>query len=129
VLDDTYNANPSSLRAAIDVLRELPGESYLVLGDMGELGSDAAQLHAEMGAYARESGIAGLFTLGPLSAQAGRSFGIQAQTFSEFDALVTALRSQLRPEVAVLVKGSRSAGMERVVKALLAQESGARPAC
>jgi len=129
VFDDTYNANPSSLRAAIDVLRELPGESYLVLGDMGELGSDAAQLHAEMGAYARESGIAGLFTLGPLSAQAGRSFGIQAQTFSEFDALVTALRSQLRPEVAVLVKGSRSAGMERVVKALLAQESGARPAC
>jgi len=129
VLDDTYNANPSSLRAAIDVLRELPGESYLVLGDMGELGGATEQLHAEMGAYARESGINGLFTLGPLSAHAGHSFGPQAQMFGDIDALLTALRSQLRPAVTVLVKGSRSAGMERVVKALLEQESGACTPC
>ncbi|HEY9199575.1 MAG TPA: UDP-N-acetylmuramoyl-tripeptide--D-alanyl-D-alanine ligase [Gammaproteobacteria bacterium] len=120
VLDDTYNANPASLRAAIDVLRDLPGEGWLVLGDMGELGADAERLHAEIGAYARAAGIYGLFTLGPLSAQAGRAFGPQAQVFDDLNALTAALRTQLRPDVTVLVKGSRSAGMERVVQALLA---------
>ncbi|MBI5462615.1 MAG: UDP-N-acetylmuramoyl-tripeptide--D-alanyl-D-alanine ligase [Gammaproteobacteria bacterium] len=127
VLDDTYNANPASMRAAIDVLRELPGESWLVLGDMGELGANAEQLHSEIGAYARDAGIAGLFTLGPLSAQAGRTFGAKAQVFGELDALVAALRAQLHPEISLLVKGSRSAGMERVVQALAApvQENAA----
>ena len=119
VLDDTYNANPASMRAAIDVLRDLPGESWLVLGDMGELGPGAEQLHADIGAFAREAGIPRLFTLGRLSAQTARAFGPQAQAFDTLDALVTALRAQLRADVAVLVKGSRSAGMERVVQALL----------
>lgn len=119
VLDDTYNANPASLRAAIDVLRELPGESWLVLGDMGELGGDAAQLHAQIGAYAREAGIPRLFTLGKLSAEAARAFGAEAQSFDALNSLAAALREQLRPDITVLVKGSRSAGMERVVQALM----------
>jgi UDP-N-acetylmuramoyl-tripeptide--D-alanyl-D-alanine ligase len=119
VIDDTYNANPGSLRAAIDVLRELPGAAWLVLGDMGELGDNAAQMHAEIGAYAREAGIPGLFTLGPLSAQAARAYGAGAQAFDDLNALVAALHAQLRPDIAVLVKGSRSAGMERVVQALM----------
>ncbi|MBI5040158.1 MAG: UDP-N-acetylmuramoyl-tripeptide--D-alanyl-D-alanine ligase [Gammaproteobacteria bacterium] len=129
VLDDTYNANPASMRAAIDVLRELPGESWLVLGDMGELGDDAERLHAEIGEYARAAGLAGLFTLGTLSAQAGRAFGPKAQVFGELDALVAALRTQLHPDINLLVKGSRSAGMERVVVALTAAEQAGDFAC
>ncbi len=129
VLDDTYNANPASMRAAIDVLRELPGESWLVLGDMGELGGDAERLHAEIGEYARAAGLAGLFTLGTLSAHAGRAFGPKAQVFGELDALVAALRTQLHPDINLLVKGSRSAGMERVVVALTAAVQAGDFAC
>lgn len=129
ILDDTYNANPGSLRAAIDVLRELPGESWLVLGDMGELGQDAERMHAEIGAYARAAGLAGLYTLGPLSAHASHAFGAAAQIFSELDALVAALQLHLNPDVNLLVKGSRTAGMERVVKALIATTPAGDFAC
>ena len=129
VLDDTYNANPGSLRAAIDVLRELPGESWLVLGDMGELGGEAERLHAEIGTYAREAGVSGLYTLGALSAHAGRTFGSKAQVFGDLDALVAALRAQLQPDINLLVKGSRSAGMERVVAALTAATPAGDFAC
>ena len=122
VIDDTYNANPASLQAAIDVLRELPGERWLVFGDMAELGGDAASLHAEVGAYARAAGIERLFSLGGLARQAARSFGGTA--FDDLDALLSALRGELRADVSILVKGSRSMGMERVVQALVGTDFG-----
>lgn len=118
VIDDTYNANPASLRAAIDVLKEFSGERWLVLGDMAELGDNAATLHAEVGAYAAKAGINRLFTLGALADHAARAFGSSAQTFAEINSLIAALEENLRTEVTVLVKGSRSMGMERVVQAL-----------
>ena len=102
------------------MLGELPGEAWLVLGDMGELGADADRLHAEIGAYARKAGIKRLYSLGPLAAQATLSYGSPAQAFQQLPELLAALRSELKPDVTLLVKGSRSAGMERVVQALLA---------
>ena len=129
VIDDTYNANPASLRAAIDVLSAFPGERWLVLGDMGELGADAAALHAEIGVYARDAGIDRLFTLGEFSAQAARACGANAQACEDFDALLGALRRELHAGVTVLVKGSRYMGMERVVQALTAPVPGGRSAC
>lgn len=120
LLDDTYNANPGSLRAAIDVLRDVPGEAWLVLGDMGELGGDAEQMHADIGRYARAAGVACLYSLGPLAAHAAQAFGAPAQAFQTLDELLAALRDGLHPELTLLVKGSRAAGMERVVQALQA---------
>jgi len=117
-IDDSYNANPLSVRAAIDVLAGLPGERVLVLGDMGELGADAAALHAQCGAAARAAGIEHLVTLGPLSAEAAAAFGPGAAACSELTQVVDAISGLLRPGFTVLVKGSRSAGMERVVQAL-----------
>jgi UDP-N-acetylmuramoyl-tripeptide--D-alanyl-D-alanine ligase len=129
VIDDSYNANPASLRAAIDVLGALPGERWLVLGDMGELGADAAALHAEIGAYVRAAGIDRLFTLGVFSARAAAACGDRAQAFDDFESLMAALRHDLRAEVTVLVKGSRYMGMERVVQALTAPGQGGSSAC
>lgn len=124
VLDDTYNANPGSLTAAIDVLREAPAPRWLVLGDMGELGPDAAALHAEAGTYAQAAGIDALYCLGELAAQAARSFGPGARAFMDFDELLAALRADLNAEVTLLVKGSRRMGMERVVRALAETDGG-----
>ena len=124
LIDDSYNANPLSVQAAIAVLAGLPGERVLVLGDMGELGADAAALHAQCGAVARAAGIEHLLTLGPLSAQAAAAFGADAVACRELAQLVEAADSLLRPDVTVLVKGSRSAGMERVVQALAAHGGG-----
>jgi UDP-N-acetylmuramoyl-tripeptide--D-alanyl-D-alanine ligase len=120
LIDDSYNANPLSVRAAIEVLAGLPGERLLVLGDMGELGADAARLHAECGAAARAAGIEHLVTLGPLTAHAATAFGKGALACSELAAAIDAVGALLQPDVTVLVKGSRSAGMERVVQALAA---------
>ncbi|WP_416362025.1 UDP-N-acetylmuramoyl-tripeptide--D-alanyl-D-alanine ligase [Immundisolibacter sp.] len=125
LIDDSYNANPLSVRAAIAVLAELPGERLLVLGDMGELGADAAALHAECGAAARAAGIEHLITLGPLSAHAGAAFGTGAVACRELAQLVDVAGRLLRADVTVLVKGSRSAGMERVVQALAAHGADA----
>jgi UDP-N-acetylmuramoyl-tripeptide--D-alanyl-D-alanine ligase len=114
VVDDTYNANPDSVRAAIDVLAELPGPRLLVLGDMGEVGDQGAQFHAEVGAYARERGIEQLFTLGEQSrAMAGRHF-------DDIGALGAAVAAELTGAASVLVKGSRFMKMERVVEAITA---------
>lgn len=118
VIDDTYNANPASLRAAIDVLKEFSGERWLVLGDMAELGDDAATLHADAGTYVAQAGIDRLFTLGALAEYAARACGSSAQAFAEISPLIAALEQNLRTEITVLVKGSRSMGMERVVQAL-----------
>ncbi|GAB4359994.1 MAG: UDP-N-acetylmuramoyl-tripeptide--D-alanyl-D-alanine ligase [Immundisolibacter sp.] len=121
VIDDSYNANPASVQAAIEVLRELPGQRLLVLGDMGELGAEAPALHAQCGADARAAGIDSLLTLGPLSAAAAAAFGRGARAFDDRAALLDALVPSLQAGVTVLVKGSRSAGMERVVQAIAAE--------
>jgi len=121
VIDDTYNANPDSMRAAIAVLSRDASPRVLVMGDMGELGADAAALHAELGAEARRAGIERLFTLGDLSADAARAFGGGAQSFQDVDALCAALVPILAPGVSVLVKGSRFMRMERVVQRLVAE--------
>jgi UDP-N-acetylmuramoyl-tripeptide--D-alanyl-D-alanine ligase len=119
LVDDSYNANPDSVRAAIDVLAGLPGPHLLVLGDMGEVGSEGPRFHAEVGAYARERGIEHLFALGEQSAGAVRSYGA-GRHFADVDGLNTATL-QLLPQVAsVLVKGSRFMRMERVVQAVSA---------
>lgn len=118
IFDDTYNANPASLAAALRVANEMPGQAWLVLGDMGELGATAAGLHEQAGAGARELGIERLYGLGELAAHAVTGFGAGAAHFGALDDLVGALRRDLRPGVVLLVKGSRSMGMERVVAAL-----------
>jgi len=118
LVDDSYNANPASLAAAIDTLALAGGERWLVLGDMAELGAEARALHAAVGRQARERGIERLFAVGPLSAAAAEAFGGQGGHFADKAALLAALRAQLHPGVTCLVKGSHSAGMETVVAAL-----------
>ncbi|MGY6518297.1 MAG: UDP-N-acetylmuramoyl-tripeptide--D-alanyl-D-alanine ligase [Lysobacteraceae bacterium] len=119
LIDDSYNANPASVAAAIDTLAKAGGEGWLVLGDMGELGPSAELLHAEVGDRARRAGLSRVFTIGTLSRAASRAFGDGGEHFQDQAALLAALRERLAPGVRCLVKGSRSAGMERVVKALL----------
>jgi UDP-N-acetylmuramoyl-tripeptide--D-alanyl-D-alanine ligase len=124
LIDDSYNANPGSLNAAIDVLATdglatTGGENWLVLGDMRELGDDAQLLHAEAGRRAKAAGIARLFTLGSLSAAAAQAFGSGAKQFDSHAALAQALQAALTPGVRVLVKGSRGSAMDKVVSALL----------
>lgn len=116
LIDDTYNANPDSARAAIDVLAGAPGEKLLVLGDMGELGAGAAELHAEIGRYAREQGVDRLLALGEHSAHAARAFGSGARHFTRIEGLLVETGNALAPGVTALIKGSRFMQMERVVK-------------
>ncbi len=116
MIDDTYNANPGSVRAAIAVLAGMPGKKVLVLGDMGELGENARALHAEIGAAAKAAGIDLLFTLGDLSAAASQSFGEGGRNFEYIEDLLHDIENRLAPDVTVLVKGSRFMQMERVVK-------------
>ena len=118
IFDDTYNANPTSLGAALKVAREMPGQAWLILGDMGELGATAAGLHRKAGAQARELGIERLYGIGELAAHAVKGFGAGAAHFHALDDLLDTLRRELRPGVVLLVKGSRSMAMERVVAAL-----------
>jgi UDP-N-acetylmuramoyl-tripeptide--D-alanyl-D-alanine ligase len=121
LVDDTYNANPDSVRAAIDVLAELPGPRWLVLGDMGEVGDQGPAFHEEIGAYAAERGIDALWCAGALSAHAARACGPTARHFADAPALIAALGASLQHApafAAVLVKGSRFMAMERVVAAL-----------
>ena len=124
LIDDSYNANPGSLNAAIDTLAAASGENWLVLGDMRELGDDARALHAEAGRRARQAGISRLYALGPLSAAAVEAFGDGARHFEGHAALVDALRADLHAAVRVLVKGSRGSAMDRIVDALLPREEG-----
>ena len=117
LIDDSYNANPDSVRAAIEVLATLPAPRLLVLGDMGEVGDQGPQFHAEAGQLARSLGIEALYTLGDLSAAAASGFG-KGQHFVDIDSLQTAVRSALPQTGSVLVKGSRFMKMERVVAAI-----------
>jgi len=119
VVDDTYNANPDSMRAAIDVLAALPAPQLLVMGDMGEVGDQGPQFHAEAGAHARAAGIAHLYALGAQSANAARAFGA-ARHFDNMASLQSAVLQALPQVGSVLVKGSRFMKMEQVVEAMVA---------
>lgn len=118
LFDDSYNANPLSVIAATEFLAALPGDSWLVLGDMKELGEDAEELHREVGEAARANGVSRLFALGELAREAVEGFGEQARWYASRDALVDEISGMLKPGVNVLVKGSRSMHMERIVDAL-----------
>jgi UDP-N-acetylmuramoyl-tripeptide--D-alanyl-D-alanine ligase len=126
ILDDSYNANPGSLKAALEFLTECPGERWLVLGDMGELGPEAGDLHFRAGAMARDLGVDRLYAFGELCRRAVEGFGPFARHFGDAEALLEALRRDLHPKVTLLVKGSRSMRMERVVGAL---EQDCLPPC
>ncbi|TXH64957.1 MAG: UDP-N-acetylmuramoyl-tripeptide--D-alanyl-D-alanine ligase [Lysobacteraceae bacterium] len=133
LIDDSYNANPGSLKAAIETMASLGGERWLVLGDMRELGDDGVALHAEVGRRARDSGIARLYALGALSAAAAEAFGEGAQLFETHAALAERLRADLDASpraveagaiaLRVLVKGSRGSAMDRIVAAVLATQA------
>lgn len=118
VLDDTYNANPDSVRAGIDVLASTIGRKILVLGDMGEIGEASAQYHDEIGGYAKSAGVDALFALGEASVVAARNFGDGACHYKKVEELIDALKPALTANTTVLVKGSRFMRMERVADAI-----------
>jgi UDP-N-acetylmuramoyl-tripeptide--D-alanyl-D-alanine ligase len=121
LVDDTYNANPDSVRAAIDVLAELPAPRLLVLGDMGEVGNQGPQFHAEVGGYAAERGIDEFYTLGELSVNAQQAFG-RGVHFADMAALQAEVAARWTDFASIVVKGSRFMKMERVVETLVQQE-------
>lgn len=123
LVDDSYNANPDSVRAAIDVLADQASPRVLVLGDMAEVGDNGLQWHAEVGEYAREQGIESLLAIGPMSEQTVKAFGVGGEHFESIDALCDAALAACDSPVNMLVKGSRSMRMERVVVAV--SKSGA----
>lgn len=121
VIDDTYNANPDSVRAAIDVLSHVAAPRVLVLGDMGEVGDEGPQFHVEIGEYARDRGIEHLLTLGQLARHAANAFGTRAKHFDDIDAINQAAETLISADTTALVKGSRFMKMERVVQHLVNQ--------
>jgi UDP-N-acetylmuramoyl-tripeptide--D-alanyl-D-alanine ligase len=129
LIDDSYNANPSSMRAAIEVLSSLGGRRWLVLGDMGELGEFALEAHTEIGEFARAAGIERLYATGELMQRAVESFGAGARWFPDAAALRQAVRGDLESagaEVRLLIKGSRFNRLERVVDALTGASAAPR---
>jgi UDP-N-acetylmuramoyl-tripeptide--D-alanyl-D-alanine ligase len=125
LVDDSYNANPGSLKAGLDAFRSFAGARWLVLGDMMELGTAADELHREIGAYARESGVERLLAVGPRAKRAADEFGPGGAWFENVEDLITEARRSLRADVAVLVKGSRATRLERVAQALAPETSEA----
>lgn len=123
VIDDTYNANPDSVRAAIDVLAGASGKKILVLGEMGEVGKDGPAYHDEIGAYAKKSGVDVLYTLGSLASHSSAIFGQGAEHFEHIEPLLKNLDGCVTSSSTVLVKGSRFMKMERVVAFLTHLES------
>ena len=127
LIDDTYNANVESIKAGIELLASYPGVRVLVLGDMGELGSEARSYHQEVGEFAKSQGIDFLFTLGVLSQSTADAFKENGRHFSSREQLVTTLAQTLNNEsgpISILVKGSRSAHMEHVVQEIIAWRNG-----
>ncbi|MBL1278041.1 MAG: UDP-N-acetylmuramoyl-tripeptide--D-alanyl-D-alanine ligase [Ectothiorhodospiraceae bacterium] len=121
MLDDTYNANPASLDVALDVLSYCRAHRYLALGDMAELGEQSIEFHAQAGRQARDKGVHRLYAVGELSRHAADAFGDKGRHFSGQDQLISQLREDLNDKAVLLVKGSRSSHMERVVDALAEQ--------
>ena len=121
LVDDSYNANPSSLKAGLDAFRNFSGERWLVLGEMRELGEGGDELHAEVGRYARQTGVSRVLAVGAGSRFAVDAFGANAQWFADLDALIATAAADLRPGIAILIKGSRANRLERVSAALAAQ--------
>jgi UDP-N-acetylmuramoyl-tripeptide--D-alanyl-D-alanine ligase len=119
IIDDSYNANPSSVRAALEVLKAASGSTWLVLGDMAELGEHAAQSHEDLGRQARDCGVKRLFAFGPQSSRAAETFGSGAEWFPDAESLIRRLHAEVGSGVTVLVKGSRVNRLERVVQALV----------
>jgi UDP-N-acetylmuramoyl-tripeptide--D-alanyl-D-alanine ligase len=124
VIDDTYNANPVSMKAAIDVLAMRAGRRLFVMGDMGELGRDADSMHAEVGAYAKRAGIQALYAMGVHSQKAVEAFGDGAKNYETIDALSLDLLSGMNKNTTILIKGSRFMQMERVVQQIVKQKNG-----
>ena len=125
VIDDTYNANPASLQAGLRVLRDKAEvRAVCVLGNMRELGEEATRMHRAVGEFARDIGIDELYCTGDLAREAAIGFGDETRAFDDIDALITALRASLNESDWVLVKGSRGARMERVVEAIVTQDTG-----
>lgn len=118
LIDDSYNANPASVKAAIDVLGAFPERRLLILGDMAELGADALALHREIGTYAAKAGIQRVLTVGKLSAATAEAAGAIGQHYTQKSDLMADLTKQLQPGDCLLVKGSRSAAMDEIVEAL-----------
>jgi UDP-N-acetylmuramoyl-tripeptide--D-alanyl-D-alanine ligase len=123
IIDDSYNANPSSVRAGLEVLRALSGHTWLVLADMAELGEHTSDSHAHMGSYARVCGVKRLFAFGSQSTRAVETFGSGAEWFPDADSLIRRLQAELSPGITVLIKGSRVNRLERVVQALTDEAS------
>jgi UDP-N-acetylmuramoyl-tripeptide--D-alanyl-D-alanine ligase len=119
VIDDSYNANPLSFKAALETLATRAGEKVVVLGDMKELGAGASFYHHELGEIAHQLGIHKLYAYGEFSQAAAEGFGQNARYFSDQNLLITALKSILHPQMTVLVKGSFSTHMDRVVEAVV----------
>ncbi len=124
VLDDSYNANPASMRAGLEVLAGCDGTRLFAMGDMGELGAEASELHRKVGLDARQLGIDALYATGELSSAASEAFGENGFYFAQQQQLIDALLTKMDREITVLVKGSRSSHMERVVEALTSGEEG-----
>ncbi len=122
ILDDSYNANPASLHAALEVLSISPGEHWVVLGDMGELGDYAESLHQQAGKLARAHGIERLYTVGSFSEAAAFAFGEGAKHYKDLEELLYGLKQDLQHGVNVLIKGSRAMRMDKVVDALVVDE-------
>jgi len=122
LIDDSYNANPDSVRAAIDVLETMRAPRALLLGDMGEVGTRGPEFHAEVGAYAKERGIEQFWCAGELCAHAAQAFGSSARHFADAPAMVAAI-SELPLVASLLIKGSRFMQMERVVQAIQEQKN------
>jgi UDP-N-acetylmuramoyl-tripeptide--D-alanyl-D-alanine ligase len=126
-IDDTYNANPDSVKAALAVLARQAGRKVLVLGDMGELGPDAAAMHAQIGVAARMAGVDRLLALGELSQQTVAAFGAGAMHFQRIQELLAELENELAADTTVLVKGSRFMQMERVVQSFMEDPAASAP--
>lgn len=122
LINDTYNANPTSFAAALAVLTNLPGESWVVLGAFGELGAASAELHAEIGQQARALGVTRLFAVGPNADRTAAAFGEGAVYCHSQEEMIEHIEAELREGIVILVKGSRSQHMERVVEALRVRE-------
>jgi UDP-N-acetylmuramoyl-tripeptide--D-alanyl-D-alanine ligase len=117
VIDDTYNANPTSMCAAVDILAGFSGRTVLVLGDIGELGAWAEEGHRQVGSYAAGK-VDALYAVGPLMAHAVNAFGKNARHFANQTDLIAALGAEQDTNTTILIKGSRSAAMENIVAAL-----------